>query len=134
MFFGLFFLKVWIGPHSPSKPTPSFKLEPKWGTRLIGSYWIILILALFLIYIYFRTLNTFAVYDDFYHLKIITDIAENPSLFLRYLERPVAGEWYRPLFVVSYLHDYLLWLENHKPWIASGQRLYGVLSYNADHT
>jgi hypothetical protein len=116
IFFGLFFLKVWIGSDSPQHPTPSFNLEPKWGTRLVGSYWTILFLALVVIYIYFRTLNTFVVYDDFYHLKIITGIAEKPSLFLRYFERPVAGEWYRPLFVVSYLHDYLLWGTNFVGW------------------
>jgi hypothetical protein len=116
MFFGLFFLKVWIGPHSPWQPTPSFKLQPKWGTRFVGSYWIIISLALSVIYIYFRTLNTFLLYDDLYHLKIITDIGENPSLFFRYLERPVAGVWYRPLLIVTYLHDYLLWGTNFVGW------------------
>jgi hypothetical protein len=116
IFFGRFFLKVWIGPHSSRQPTPSFNLEPKWGTRLVGSYWFILFLALFPIYIYFRTLNTFLLYDNLYHLKIITDIAENPSLFFRYLERPVAEIWYRPLLVVTYLHDYFLWGTNYMGW------------------
>jgi protein O-mannosyl-transferase len=116
IFFALFFLKAWIGLDSPQQPTSSSRLEPKWGTRLVRSYWIILFLALSVIYIYFRTLNTFPLYDDLYHLKIITDIGENPSLFFRYLERPVAGEWYRPLFVVTYLHDYLLWGTNFVGW------------------
>jgi protein O-mannosyl-transferase len=116
MFFGLFFLKIWIGPHAPWQPTPSFKLEPKWASRLVGSYWVIVSLALSVTYIYFRTLNIFVLYDDLYHLKIITDIGENPSLFFRYLERPVAGVWYRPLLIVSYLHDYLLWGTNFVGW------------------
>jgi protein O-mannosyl-transferase len=116
IFCGLFFLKVCIGPDSPQQSTSSSRIEPKWSTRLVGSYQIILFLALFLIYIYFRTLNTFLLYDDLYHLKIITDIGENPSLFLRYFERPVAGIWYRPLLVVTYLHDYLLWGTNFVGW------------------
>jgi hypothetical protein len=116
IFFGLLSLKVWIGPHPSRQPTPSFKLEPKWRTSLAGSYWIGLSLALVLLYIYFRTLNVFLLYDDLYYLKIITDIGENPSLFFRYFDRPVEGIWYRPLLVVTYLHDYLLWGTNYVGW------------------
>jgi hypothetical protein len=62
-----------------------------------------------LFYVYFRTLNVFMLYDDLSYLKIVTDIAEEPSLFFRYFERPVDGIWYRPLLVVTYLHDYFFW-------------------------
>jgi hypothetical protein len=116
IFFGLLFLKVWIGPHSSRQPTPSFKRAPKGGARLAASYWIIVCLALSVIYIYFRTLNTFPLYDDLYHLRIITGIGENPGLFLHYLDRPVAGVWYRPLLLITYLHDYLLWGTNFVGW------------------
>ena len=116
IFFGLFFLKVCIGPNPPQQWTPSFWLEPKLGTKLVGSYWIILFLALVVIYIYFRTINTFLLYDDLYYLKIITDIGENPNLIFRYFVRPVEGIWYRPLLVVTYLHDYLLWGTNYVGW------------------
>jgi hypothetical protein len=37
IFFGLLFLKVWSSPGSPQQPTSCSRLEPKWGTRLIGS-------------------------------------------------------------------------------------------------
>src|SRR5262249_16101472 len=55
-------------------------------------------------------------YDDLSYLKIVTDIAESPSLFFRYLERPVEGIWYRPLLVATYLHDYLFWGTNYIGW------------------
>jgi protein O-mannosyl-transferase len=116
IFLGLFFLKVWIGPDSSQQPTPSFKLEPKLGNSFVGSYWIILSLAVSVIYIYFRTLNTFFLYDDLSYLKIIADIGERPGLFFRYFERPIEGVWYRPLVIATFLHDHLFWGTNYVGW------------------
>lgn len=116
IFCGLFFLRVCIGPNLPQERTPFFKLEPKLGTRLLDPYWIILTLALSLFYIYFRTINVFLLYDDLSYLKIVADIAESPTLFFRYLERPIEGIWYRPILVATYLHDYLLWGTNYVGW------------------
>jgi Dolichyl-phosphate-mannose-protein mannosyltransferase len=124
IFCGILFLKVCIGPHSPQQWTPSFALKPKLGIKLLNPYLIFLSLTLSLLYIYFRTLNVFIIYDDLYYLKIITDIGENPSLLFRYFERPVEGIWYRPLLVVTYLHDYLLWGTNYVGWRITSLGLY----------
>src|SRR5262245_44260571 len=80
----LLFLKAGIGPYLPQQQTPSFRLEPQLGARFLHLYWIILPLAFFPLYIYFRTLNAFLVFDDLAFLKVVTDIAESPSHFFQY--------------------------------------------------
>ena len=116
IFCGLLFLKVCTGPNSPQERAPTHGLEPMLGARPLEPFWIVLSLALPLFYIYSRTLNVFMLYDDLSYLKIATDIAEEPSLFFRYFERPVDGIWYRPFLVVTYLHDYFLWGTNYVGW------------------
>jgi hypothetical protein len=116
IFCGLLFLKVCTGPIAPPERAPAHGLEPMLGARRLELYWIVLTLALPIFYIYSRTLNVFPLYDDLYYLKIVTDIAEEPSLFFGYFERPVNGIWYRPLLVVTYAHDYFFWATNYAGW------------------
>jgi len=84
IFYGLLLLKVLILA-GPVQEMPSSIFESRKAGKLKNPWWALLLLAVPLPFLYFRSLNSFPVYDDLDNFRRAARISENPEAFFSYL-------------------------------------------------
>ncbi len=116
VFCGLLLLKVFVEPASVQQEKRCSGFDFLADGKLADLCWALLFLAIPLLCVYFLSLSAFPVFDDFAFLQVSTDIVEIPQVFFHYLVPRRGAVWYRPLLVVSFLFNYLVWGTNYVGW------------------
>lgn len=115
IFYVLLMFKVFILA-GPVQEMPSFTFESRRSGKFNNPWWTLLFLAVPLLFLHFRSLNSFPVYDDLDNFRRAAKISENSEAFFPYLIPRRQPSWYRPLVLAFNQLDYFLWGTNFVGW------------------